>query len=104
MNYLIIDKNLNESLEHDDIVSKICAIKLWFEQRSMKLPQHVSLIMKHIEQMTEYEKLKNLKGQEYTREMVQTAYIDFVRSYFDPESDIQKKLQERFKGSFQNAS
>lgn len=104
MNYLIIDKNLNESLEHDDIVSKICAIKLWFEQRSMKLPQHVSLIMKHIEQMTEYEKLKNLKGQEYTREMVQTAYIDFVRSYFDPESDIQKKLHERFKGSFQNAS
>ena len=59
MNYLIIDKSLNESLEHDDIITKIHAIRVWFEQRNMNLPKHVSEIIEHIEQMSEYMVLKN---------------------------------------------
>lgn len=102
MNYLIIDKSLNESLEHDDIITKIHAIRVWFEQRNMNLPKHVSEIIEHIEQMSEYMALKKLRGGNYTQEMVKTAYINFVRAYFDQEDGLQKKIQEMFKRSFQN--
>lgn len=102
MNYLIIDKDINESLEHDDIISKINAIKLWFEQRNESLPKHVAEIIKHIEQMPEYTELKDLKGKGYTQEIIRERYIAFIRAYFDPENDIQKKIQEVFRQSFQN--
>lgn len=102
VNYLIIDKSLNESLEHDDIITKIHAIRVWFEQRNMNLPKHVSEIIEHIEQMPEYMALKKLRGGDYTQEMVKTAYINFVRAYFDQEDGLQKKIQEMFKRSFQN--
>lgn len=102
MNYLIIDKSLNESLEHDDIITKIHAIRVWFEQRNMNLPKHVSEIIEHIEQMSEYMALKKPRGGNYTQEMVKTAYINFVRAYFDQEDGLQKKIQEMFKRSFQN--
>lgn len=102
MNYLIIEKGLNELMEHDDIISKIHTIRLWFRQRNMNLPKHVSEIIEYIENMSEYIKLRNLRSGSYTQETIQTAYIDFIRAYFQPDNEIQKKIQETFKLSFQN--
>lgn len=102
VNYLVIDKNLNESLEHDDIVSKINAIRLWFERRNQSLPKHIAEIVKHIEQIPEYMELKGIRGGNYTQENIKVKYIAFVRAYFDSANNIQKRIQEIFKHSFQN--
>ena len=103
INYLIIDRSLNESLEHDDIVSKIQDIKLWFQQRNTKLPNHVSIVIEHIEQMPQYIELKDLKGKKSLQETIKTKYIEFIRSYFDFENGMLGKIQARFINSFKNS-
>lgn len=103
MNYLIIDKYLNQSLEHDDIVSKIQDIKLWFEDRNTNLPKHVSVIIGHIEQMPKYIELMNLKRRNCSQDTIKSKYIEFIRTYFDPENRIREKLQKKFNASFQNS-
>lgn len=102
MNYLIIDKELNESLEHDDIVSKIRDIRLWYESRDADLPNHVSMIIEKIEQMSQYSDLKNMKEGNYPRETIKSKYIEFVRSYFQPENGLLETIQVKFINSFQN--
>lgn len=101
-NYLIIDRFLNEELEHDDIVSKIHDIILWYESRETSLPNHVSLIINHIQQMEKYTELQSLKEGDYLQETIKSKYIEFIKDYFNPENDIVEKLQVEFINSFQN--
>lgn len=102
INFLIIDRFLNESLEHDDIVSKIQDIILWFKQRNTNLPNHVYVVIEHIEQMPQYIELKALKGKNCLQNTIKTKYIEFIRSYFDPENGMLGEIQVRFINSFQN--
>lgn len=103
INYLIIDRFLNESLEHDDIVSKIQDIKLWFQQRNTNLPKHVSIVIEHIERMPQYIELKDLKGKKCLQTMIKTKYIEFIKNYFDPENEMLEEIQVKFMNSFTNS-
>lgn len=102
INYLIIDRALNEFLEHDDIVSKIQNIKLWFQSRNVDLPKHIAMIIDYIEALPQYEELTCLKGGDYTLNTIKEKYNRFLKSYFDPENELLRIIQEKFIGSFQN--
>lgn len=103
INYLMIDGELNESLEHDDIVSKIHDIKSWFQSRNVNLPNHVSMTIDYIENLPQYEELVRLKGGNYSQETIKEKYYNFLISYFESENGMLKKVQEKFIGSFRNS-
>lgn len=103
INYLVIDKSLNESLEHDDIVSKICDIKTWHQQQHTDLPTHVSIVIKYIENMPKFQELSDIKGTNANPSTIQSLYIDFVRDYFNLENNnLQQQMKEAFINSFHN--
>lgn len=102
INYLIIDKALNESLEHDDIISKIQDIRCWFRNRNKNLPKHVSIIVEHIEQMPKYIELKKLKGKNCSQDTIKSSYIEFIRDYFNPDNRMKEEIQTKFIDSFHN--
>lgn len=103
INYLVINKELNESLEHDDIVSKICDIKTWYEQRQAVLPAHVSKIIEYIEDMPKFKALKDIKGTKATQVTIQSLYVEFVRDYFNLENNnLLQQMREAFVYSFHN--
>lgn len=104
INYLVLDKKLNESLEHDDIVSKIRKIKSWYEVRNEKLPVHISIILDSIDGMPQYQKLKDMKGYDNVEQSdINKLYFEFVKVYFDEENDnIRESIQQAFVNSFKN--
>lgn len=103
INYLVIEKCLNESLEHDDIVSKISDIKTWHQQQHVDLPTHVSIVIEYIENMPTFQKLSGIKGTNADQSTIQSLYIDFVREYFNLENNnLQQKMKEAFINSFHN--
>lgn len=104
INYLVMDKNLNESLEHDDIVSKIDKIKSWYEVRGTGMPVHIFKIIGCIEAMPMYQRLRDGKGNGCTQEEIETLYTDFVQEYFEVENEgIKERLEKEFVHSFQNS-
>lgn len=104
INYLVLEKDLNESLEHDDIVSKICKIKYWYKVRDKNLPVHILNIIEFIEGMPQYQKLRDLKGHEDVKQSdIEQYYLDFVTNYFNVENEnICKRIEQKFVDSFQN--
>lgn len=103
INYLMIDGDLNESLEHDDIVSKIQDIKLWFQRRNVDLPEHVSLVIDYIEQLPQYVELVSLKDGHYSQKIIKEKYNNFISCYFEPDNEMLKMIEEKFIRSFQNS-
>ena len=104
INYLVMDKNLNESLEHDDIVSKIDKIKSWYEVRGTGMPVHIFKIIGCIEAMPMYQRLRDGKGNGCTQEEIETLYTGFVQEYFEVENEgIKERLEKEFVHSFQNS-
>lgn len=99
----MLDGELNESLEHDDIVSKIQDIKSWFQSRNVDLPKHVSTTIDYIEGLSQYEELVYLKGVNSSQDTIKEKYNNFIRSYFESEEGMLKKAQEKFIGVFQNS-
>lgn len=102
INYLILDGELNESLEHDDIISKIQDIKQWFQGRNIALPKHVAVVIGYIEQLPQYRELLRLKGGDYTQELVKEQYNYFISSYFEPEMGLLRIMKDTFIAVFQN--
>lgn len=102
-NYLIMDRHLNELMEHDDIVSKIQGIKEWFKIRNESVPKHILIIIESIENMESYKRLKSLKGKNVSHEVITAIYVEFVKSYFEPENRIKDQLQNSFINSFKNS-
>lgn len=103
INYLMIDGELNESLEHDDIVSKIHDIKSWFKSRNIDLPRHVSMAIEYIENLPQYKALVCLKDGNYSQDTIKEKYYNFLISYFESDNGMLRKIQEKFIGSFQNS-
>ena len=105
INFLIIDKTLNESLHEYDIVSKIEMIREWFEARHEALPNHVHAVIEAIEQMPEYQALALLKDDPAASETgISMAYSAFLDAYFDKEAEgaLLSKLTECFRNAFRN--
>lgn len=99
----MIDGELNESLEHDDIVSKIHDIKSWFKSRNIDLPRHVSMAIEYIENLPQYKALVCLKDGNYSQDTIKEKYYNFLISYFESDNGMLRKIQEKFIGSFQNS-
>lgn len=102
INFLMLDGELNESLEHDDIISKIQDIKSWFQSRNVDLPKHVSITIDYIESLPQYEELVYHKGVNSSQEIIKEKYNNFLKGYFESEEGMLKKTQEKFIGVFQN--
>lgn len=106
VNYLIMDKRLNESIENKDIVTKIEAIKKWYEPDDRDLPNHIKTIIYHIEDMEEYKKLKDLKTIHIEKEEIEEVYEIFIKKYFSDEhlQQLYNILKDEFIKVFINGS
>ena len=103
INYLILNETLNGEIEHDDIVTKIDKIRAWYTNRDENIPKHISFVFEYIENMREYNDLKNLKNTGASPEEIEEKYIAFINAYFDDEnSSLLPAIQTLFKHSFQN--
>lgn len=83
INYLVIDKDLNEAIGRKDIISKIDKIREWFQNRGLVLPHHIRIIFSFIENLPEYNELKNLKGTNPTIETIGAKYAAFWNAYYN---------------------
>ncbi len=103
-NQLVMDKKLNESLEHYDIVYKIEAIKRWYSEKHMSIPKHIDSVIHFIEAMAEYVDLKNAKEQNEDEGSVNAKYNSFLKAYFDQQAiEVNKKrIEDLFRNSFRN--
>lgn len=105
INFLILDRKLNEDLLDYDIVTKIEMIKAWFDARKEKLPNHVNVVIQQIEGMDEYQNLVELKTNPNVSEnVILSAYNLLLDKYFDEEFETSMllKLTECFKFAFRN--
>ncbi|MCM1009190.1 MAG: DUF262 domain-containing protein [Ruminococcus flavefaciens] len=104
INFLIIDKLLNEKLDRFDIVSKIEIVRDWYNSRAQRIPKHISWLIQRIECMDSYVALINSKEEEYDENIVAEKYMRFLNDYFeeDHELEIISGLKELLKTSFEN--
>ena len=102
LNFLIMDRELNESMEDWDIVAKIEAIRVWYNTPGRALPKHMELIISYIESLEEYQNLRELKDAQ--EEEISESYEIFVNAYFMDESQqkLYEILQNRFRKAFSN--
>lgn len=105
MNFLIMDKELNESLLDYDIITKIEMIRAWFLARNQKVPNHMNVFFEHIEGLDAYEKLKELKSDPLADDgKITAAYCSFLDQFFeeDTKNVLLGKLTECFRNAFRN--
>jgi hypothetical protein len=104
INYLILPRDLNESLGHDDVIRKIDMIEDWYEQREIQIPAHVNIFIEHVESLVTYQEIASYKGQHKTRDDIKSAYHAFIEEYFseDRQNTLHSRLTEAFKDSFRN--
>jgi len=104
MNYLILPKELNETVEHDDVVSKIKSIKDYYARRGVALPAHIELFFNYIETMPTYIKLIGLKGKHESQDDIKKEYKEFINAYFSEESQasLYRNLEIKLKSAFHN--
>ena len=101
LNYLVLNKDLNEAVENKDIITKIATIKEWYGVPDRILPKHISVIISNIESLEEYQELENLKAVQAEMEDIIETYERFIRVYFS--DDNQQKLCEILKREFVKA-
>lgn len=103
-NFLVIDHDLNESLDNYDIVKKIEMIQSWYYARNQDLPAHIGVFFSHIQAMPEYQALQQHKNGEVDEETIKDDYQLFLRTYFseEKENELLLKLKEQFKAAFRN--
>lgn len=102
INLLILNKDLNGEIEHNDIITKIETIKNWYGEK--KLPKHISEFIAYIENMPEYKALKELKNTKCAHEEIERKYYGFINAYFDEEhSTMLSNIQTAFRQSFRNS-
>lgn len=101
-NYIILPTELNEELGNKDIVHKISEIKKYYESRHTNLPNHVSLVISHIENLDAYQALVALKEKKATQDEIKSAYKEFVDIYFseDTQHIIYNNLEIKLKQVF----
>ena len=103
-NFLIIDRDLNGDLNNYDIVKKIEMIQRWYLARELSLPAHIEVFFSFIQEMPEYQVLRQSKNGDANEREIKAAYQTFLNAYFseEKESALIFKLEERFKAVFRN--
>ena len=102
-NFLIIDKDLNESLESKDIITKIHLIDEWYSSRHQSIPKHVSMYINYIISMPSYSELLHLRGTHPTTETIKEKYMAFLQEYFDDNNfTLLNSLKTAFATAFNN--
>lgn len=102
-NFLIIDKDLNESLESKDIITKIHLIDEWYSSRHQSIPKHVSMYINYIISMPSYNELLHLRGTHPTTETIKEKYMAFLQEYFDDNNfTLLNSLKTAFATAFNN--
>ena len=102
-NFLIIDKDLNESLESKDIITKIHLIDEWYSSRHQSIPKHVSMYINYIISMPSYNELLHLRGTHPTTETIKEKYMAFLPEYFDDNNfTLLNSLKTAFATAFNN--
>ena len=81
-NYMILPPTFNGSLGVKDIVTKVNAIKSHYTQQGLSMPKHVKIFVDNIENLSEYQDLVSIKGQNKTRTDITDAYKKFVNKFF----------------------
>lgn len=85
INYLVINRVLNENMQSFDIIKKIQDIREWYSE--VGIPRHVVIIIEKIEEMETFKCLKMLKDKNEKDDLlVEKAYIDFLMEYFSEEN------------------
>ncbi|MCL2249231.1 MAG: DUF262 domain-containing protein [Oscillospiraceae bacterium] len=101
-NYIILPRELNEDLGHDDIVKKIAYINEWYAKRGGTVPKHIKIFIDHIKVLDSYRVLTGYKENDKTsRENIEQSYSEFIEDYFSEEN--QNQLSQKLKQSFQTA-
>lgn len=103
-NNIILPRDLNEQLEHDDIVSKIADIRRWFASRQTNLPPHIALFIEHIEALPTYKEILHCKETPTLHDTIEAAYNSFIEEYFSEEKQniLRFKIQRAFHDAFRN--
>ncbi len=106
INLLVMDKHLNASIEHNDIIDRIETIKNWYRQRDSLIPRHILSTITFIEGLPEYTALKRAKEDNENCESVKAKYLSFLKEYFSPDNanTNRRRIEELFKSSFANES
>lgn len=102
INFLIIEKSLNEQLDRLDIVEKIETIKATFTKKV--IPRHIEWFIAQIESMETYKKLCECKNKVFNPESVLEKYKDFLDAYFESghETVVLTGLKDLLQESFTN--
>ena len=80
---MIIDEDLNESMQSFDVVHKIDAINEWHLNRNIPLPKHIQMYFNYINSFDSYQKLREFKDNgEKDSSIIQPIYETFVNEYF----------------------
>lgn len=103
-NLLVIECDLNESLENYDVVKKIEMIRSWYSARGLSLPAHIDVFLSLIQSMPEYVILQQHKNNGANEETIKADYQSFLCAYFAEEKEeiLLFRLKERFKAAFRN--
>ncbi len=102
-NYLILPAELNRTLGQLDVVEKISKIKNHYQSQSKRTPIHVEVFIQHIENINEYVKLQQIKGEKATQKEITDTYQAFIKTYFSEEQQqvlckaIETALQMAFR-------
>ncbi len=102
INLLIMEKDLNNSIDRDDIVCKIEAIEDWYSARKTSVPIHIKSRIDYIKSMDDYKALVDMKNGEYEEDEIKEKYLKFVDSYFSSEieDEIINHIVQDFRNSF----
>lgn len=103
-NLLVIDHDLNESLDNYDIVKKIETMQSWYSARGLSLPAHVDVFLSFIQSMPEYLILQQHKNDGANEETIKADYQLFLHAYFaeGKEEILLLRLKEQLKAAFRN--
>ncbi len=93
INYIILEKTFNDSLENYDIIYKFDEINSHFP----KLPNHIKIFFDYVSNLSSFQELKKAKENDNIEEEVIEKYEEFINEYFVvKEEKIRKTLYNEF--------
>ena len=103
-NFVILNRELNEAIEHNDIVDKIATIRKWYSDREQSIPNYLQLYIGHIESCESYVRLTDLKERHALKDEVEPVYLSFLKDYFSIErqDQIKRDVEAAFANAFEN--
>lgn len=103
-NFILLDRELNRSLGHDDVIEKMRRIRQWHTINGLELPKHIQIYFEHIENCDSFRQLQIQKEANAERAIVEPLYITFLREYFSDAkvAELMQEIEGEFFNSFSN--